>query len=63
MDKYNAALLQICKEENLFCIDLAAEVPKSRKYFMDDMHLNEAGADLVAAIVARELAKYRMAGQ
>jgi lysophospholipase L1-like esterase len=54
--RFNAVMLDVCRERALFCIDLAARVPRSRQIFWDDMHLNEAGAREVSRIVAAEIA-------
>ena len=52
MAAYNDALLEVCSERNLSCLDLAAAVPKEATYFYDDVHFTEAGSRLVAAAVA-----------
>lgn len=54
MDRYNAALLEVCREMGLECFDLAAKTPKDTSVFFDDCHFNESGARRVA----RELADY-----
>lgn len=59
MEKFNSTLLSVCKERNLFCIDLANKVPKKAKYFYDEMHLSDAGADLVSDIVSKEIFEYK----
>lgn len=58
MAKFNATLLDVCRRRNLFCIDLAAKVPKDARYFYDDMHVSNAGADLVSDIVARSILEF-----
>lgn len=58
MAAFNEVLLEVCRDRRLFCIDLAAEVPKRRTYFYDDMHFNEAGAALVSDVVSRHLLDY-----
>jgi len=52
MASYNLALLSVCKEENLECLDLASLVPKNASVFYDDVHLNEGGAAIVARSIA-----------
>ena len=52
MEMYNEVLLDVCRQRHIFCIDLAARVPKDRRYFFDDMHFSEAGAQLVSDVVA-----------
>ncbi len=59
MEKFNSTLLSVCKERNLFCIDLANKIPKKAKYFYDEMHLSDAGADLVSDIVSKEIIHYK----
>ena len=51
MRRYNDAMLQLCKAENVECIDLTG-MDKSTATFYDDVHFNEAGARAVARIVA-----------
>jgi lysophospholipase L1-like esterase len=55
MDAYNRALLEVCAERGLQCLDLAAAIPKESKYFYDDVHFTETGSRLVADVVARHL--------
>ena len=52
MDMFNDVLRDVCDRRKIYCIDLAARVPKERRYFFDDMHYSEAGARLVSDIVA-----------
>lgn len=58
LDRYNKVTLEVCRANNLDCIDLAARVPKTRENFFDDMHFNEMGARLVARVVTDALATY-----
>jgi hypothetical protein len=51
MKMFNDVLRDVCDRRKIFCIDLAARVPKERRYFFDDMHYSEAGAQLVSDIV------------
>lgn len=53
--RYNETLLEVCRREQLACIDLASVLPKSDAAFYDDAHFNEAGADLVARTLAEAL--------
>ncbi len=59
MAEFNGVLLDVCRERRLFCIDLAAEVPKQAKYFQDDMHFSDAGADLVSGFVAQGILEFQ----
>lgn len=51
---YNDNLLEICQETNVECFDLASRVPHSQEYFIDQVHFNDKGNELVA----EELYKY-----
>lgn len=48
LDIYNKELMEICKDENVECVDLASLIPHSKLYFYDITHFNEKGAELVA---------------
>ncbi|MBW6442526.1 SGNH/GDSL hydrolase family protein [Patescibacteria group bacterium] len=49
LEEFNKKLLNVCeKNEEIFCIDLEAKVPKTSDYMYDDMHFNENGARFVA---------------
>jgi lysophospholipase L1-like esterase len=58
MKMFNDVLLDVCHRRKIFCVDLAARVPKERRYFFDDMHYSEAGARLVSDIVATSIIAY-----
>ena len=48
-EEFNRKLLEICESENnLYCINLGEEVPRTLDYMYDDMHFNENGANFVA---------------
>jgi lysophospholipase L1-like esterase len=55
MEIYNHALLNYCRKNKLMCIDLADAMPKKEALYYDNMHYNNAGADLVGQIVADSL--------
>jgi hypothetical protein len=55
--KFNATTLDVCRARRLFCIDLATAVPKQAKYFQDDLHYTDAGADLISSIVSNAILK------
>jgi lysophospholipase L1-like esterase len=59
MAKFNHVLLEVCRARSLYCIDLAAIVPKKSKYFYDEMHFSDAGADFVSDIVSRGILEYQ----
>jgi len=48
LDAYNRELMDVCREEEVACLDLAREIPGHFKFFYDVFHFTEAGADLVA---------------
>lgn len=55
MCMYNQTLLQVCRDAQVECLDLAALLPQNLEVFYDDCHLTEYGADLVAQAVAEYL--------
>lgn len=61
---YNSALLSICDNRNISCLDLASVIPRDTSSFYDDMHFNEIGARLVTEslgnfIIDRNLIRQR----
>jgi lysophospholipase L1-like esterase len=60
MNAYNAALLAVCRERSLDCLDLAAAVPKTPVAFYDDVHFTEAGAQIVADAMTRHVLGHTM---
>ncbi len=52
MDAYNRTLLDVCAEQKVECIDLAADLPKDLTVFYDDVHFTELGSRLVAERLA-----------
>jgi hypothetical protein len=52
MREYNDTMRRFCRTESVECIDLAARFPKDGTVFIDDEHFNEAGARLVAEVIA-----------
>ena len=55
LERYNALTLEICRTENIECIDLAGRLPKTTEIFYDDLHFTEAGSRQVARIVSDAL--------
>lgn len=55
-DSFNATTREVAATLDVPLVDLAADVEPSRKYIYDSVHLNEAGSDLVARLVAERLA-------
>ena len=52
LDIFNKELIEVCRVENVECLDLASIVPHSDLYFYDAFHFNEEGAELAADKVA-----------
>ena len=57
LDKFNEATRRLARERGVRLVDLEARVPKQARYIYDIVHLNTAGSQLAAGIVAEELAK------
>ncbi len=55
MKLYNDALLGVCRDRNIECIDLAKSIPRDTSNFYDDAHFTEKGARLVAEHIAEYL--------
>ena len=47
LDALNKDLIEVCELEGVAIFDLASEIPHSREYFYDAMHMTEEGANLV----------------
>jgi lysophospholipase L1-like esterase len=52
---YNNKMKAVCSAEKVFCIDLAAMMPKNSLYYYDQTHFTNEGADLVARLVEEKL--------
>jgi hypothetical protein len=52
MNRYNQATIDVCREENVDCIDLAGMLPKDTTIFYDHCHFNISGCERVAEILA-----------
>ena len=57
MALYNRALVELCAELAVACVDLEPLLAKDASSFYDDVHFNEAGARIVADALANELAQ------
>ena len=55
MTIYNDALLEVCRERGVECVDMAKMVPKTAKVFYDDAHYTEYGSTMVAERLAEYL--------
>ena len=58
MAAYNEKLLEVCRQRQVECIDLATLLPKDTTVFYDDVHFNESGAERVAKVVADYLLRH-----
>ena len=56
MELFNEALRGIANEEGLQLVDVAAEVGGRRELFRDFWHFTTEGHEVVATLMARELA-------
>jgi lysophospholipase L1-like esterase len=52
MARYNQALLEVCRERGVECIDAASLLPRDGVVFWDDAHLTVEGSHRLAQIVA-----------
>ncbi len=52
---YNAALRKVARQEKNFLIDLARELPKSTRFFYDEVHFTNEGNLEVAEIISKHL--------
>ncbi len=55
LDALNRDLIEVCEDEGVAVFDLASEIPHSREYFYDAMHMTEEGAKLVGEKTAEFL--------
>ena len=56
LEKYNGITRQVAADGDIPLIDLAKKMPKSSEFFYDFYHFNDAGAEVVAEIIASDLA-------
>jgi lysophospholipase L1-like esterase len=56
LDAFNQTMKDVCREEGVPCIDLAAALPKDTSVFYDDCHFNVEGCGRVAQAVTDYLA-------
>lgn len=57
LDLFNRQTLEVCKVEDISCIDLASEMAKNTDIFADDVHFNEEGSRQVSKVVFEALKK------
>ena len=53
VDAYNRAMIEVCRDEGVDCIDLASLLPKDTSVFYDDFHFNIPGCEKIANILTR----------
>jgi lysophospholipase L1-like esterase len=58
LELYNGVTREVGRERDVLVIDLARGMPKNSSYFYDLMHYTNAGAALVADIVAAQLTPF-----
>jgi hypothetical protein len=56
-DRTNEIVRTVARQEKVFFIDLDAQVPSSKEYIYDAVHLNTKGSELVAEIISSALKK------
>ena len=52
---YNQRLKEICRLEQVDCLDIVSLIQKDPNLFYDDMHFNEKGAEEISKIIAEYL--------
>jgi hypothetical protein len=52
MGSYNAALLAVCRERGVECLDVAQQIPSNAAVFYDDAHFTERGSAILTELVA-----------
>jgi lysophospholipase L1-like esterase len=53
MEVFNDTMRAVAVEQHVMLVDLARMLPKSRDYFYDDVHFNEAGSDAAGQALAQ----------
>ena len=54
-DAFNETIREVGRKNQVMVIDLAREVPQTKKYLYDLVHFNDAGSQLAAQIIAARL--------
>lgn len=54
-DAFNDTIREVGRQNHVMVIDLAQEIPSTKKYIYDIVHFNEAGSQLAAKIIAARL--------
>ncbi len=58
LNTYNEITRDLCKSQDLKCIDLWERLQKDPAYFYDEIHFSKAGCKKVGEIVGNELSLY-----
>jgi hypothetical protein len=58
LDMYNAVLKRLAQEYRLLCIDLAAMMPRSTRYYYDFVHYTNEGTQKVVELITPQLEAY-----
>lgn len=62
MDQYNQALLEVCRERDAECVDLASRIARDTTMFFDDAHFTDRGSQAVGEALAAYLLARRPFG-
>ncbi len=62
MEQYNNAIRSIAQKNDTFFIDLESAIPKSDRFFWDDVHYQDAAYPLIAGTIAEALVKKNVIG-
>lgn len=55
MELYNDVARQVAREQSVFLIDLARQMPKSSAFFYDHIHFTNAGTSLISDLMSEQL--------
>ena len=58
LELYNEAARQVAREQDIFLVDLARQMPKSTEYYYDFVHYSKTGSEKVAATIYQSLCPY-----
>ncbi len=58
LELYNDVVRDTCRQQQVYVIDLAREMPKSTAFYYDTYHFTNAGCQEVAEIIDRHLAPF-----
>ena len=56
MSAFNQAAIDVCKEQDIACVDAAAALPRDATSFFDDVHLTDVGCDKLADLLCNYFA-------